>query len=275
MSYVLYYSKYCENCKKILYKVGKDKVKDDIHFLCIDKRKVTKGKVYIVLSDGKELLMPDEIKEVPALLLLNRGNRIIYGNEILELFNPILEKNNVTNLNGGEPLAFSNYEMSATLSDNYSYLDQNPDDLSTKGEGGLQRISKINMKSNERESTDFAVKIRISRNFPVSGWPRPGCLRPDARFVPCPASSVYYDHCGQKHLFTIPKPTLAHLRTRMRARTHRAGETAIIIRTRLEIEAAEENDDQKADKGEHRFTVTIRCDRIETHRGPLSRISLT
>ena len=128
-----------------------------------------------------------------------------------------------------------------------------------------QRISKINMKSNERESTDFAVKIRISRNFPVSGWPRPGCLRPDARFVPCPASSVYYDHCGQKHLFTIPKPTLAHLRTRMRARTHRAGETAIIIRTRLEIEAAEENDDQKADKGEHicactqQHTCTCTC----------------
>jgi len=140
MSYVLYYSKYCENCKKILYKVGKDKVKDDIHFLCIDKRKVTKGKVYIVLSDGKELLMPDEIKEVPALLLLNRGNRIIYGNEILELFNPILEKNNVTNLNGGEPLAFSNYEMGSTLSDNYSYLDQNSDELSTKGEGGLRQM---------------------------------------------------------------------------------------------------------------------------------------
>ena len=91
MSYVLYYSKYCDNCKKIIHKVGKDKIKDDIHFLCIDKRKDIEGKIYIVLSDGKELLMPPEIKEVPALLLLNRGNRIIYGNEILELFNPILE----------------------------------------------------------------------------------------------------------------------------------------------------------------------------------------
>lgn len=139
MSYVLYYSKYCENCKKILYKVGKDKIKKDIHFLCIDKRKIIKGKVYIVLSDGKELLMPDEIKEVPALLLLNRGNRIIYGNEILELFNPILKKT-TKNINGGEPLAFSNYEMGAALSDNYSYLDQNSDDLSTKGEGGLRQM---------------------------------------------------------------------------------------------------------------------------------------
>jgi hypothetical protein len=85
--------------------------------------------------------MPEEIKEVPALLLLNRGNRIIYGNEILELFNPILEKTKKeTNINGGEPLAFSNYEMGATLSDNYSYLDQNSNDLSTKGEGGLRQM---------------------------------------------------------------------------------------------------------------------------------------
>tara|TARA_B100000795_G_scaffold17505_1_gene11639 strand:- start:168 stop:728 length:561 start_codon:yes stop_codon:yes gene_type:complete len=137
MSYVLYYSKYCENCKKILYKVGKDKIKNDIHFLCIDKRKAIKGKVYIVLSDGKELLMPEEIKEVPALLLLNRGNRIIYGNEILEIFNPILEKNNDIH---AEPLAFSNYEMGTMLSDNYSYLDQNSDELSTKGEGGTRQM---------------------------------------------------------------------------------------------------------------------------------------
>ena len=142
MSYVLYYSKYCENCKKILYKVGKDKIKEDIHFLCIDKRKVIKNKIYIILSDGKELLMPDEIKEVPALLLLNRGNRIIYGNEILNLFNPMLEKNKTreNKINGGEPLAFSNYEMGATLSDNYSYLDQNSDEMGVKGEGGLRQM---------------------------------------------------------------------------------------------------------------------------------------
>uniref|UniRef100_A0A6C0F6U8 Uncharacterized protein n=1 Tax=viral metagenome TaxID=1070528 RepID=A0A6C0F6U8_9ZZZZ len=140
MSYVLYYSKYCENCKKILYKVGKDKIKEDIHFLCIDKRKVIKDKIYITLSDGKELLMPNEIKEVPALLLLNRGNRIIYGDEILKLFNPILKNTKENKINGGEPLAFSNYEMGATLSDNYSYLDQNSDDLSTKGEGGLRQM---------------------------------------------------------------------------------------------------------------------------------------
>ena len=55
---------------------------NDIHFLCIDKRKKIGKKIYIILNDGKELLMPEEIKKVPALLLINRGNRIIYGEEI-------------------------------------------------------------------------------------------------------------------------------------------------------------------------------------------------
>ena len=138
MSYVLYYSKYCENCKKILFKIGKNKIKDDIHFLCIDKRKVIANKIYIVLPDGKELVMPEEIKQVPALLLLNRGNRVIYGDEVLETFKPMLE-GTIEKING-EPLAFSNYEMGATLSDNYSYLDQSSDELSTKGGGGLRQM---------------------------------------------------------------------------------------------------------------------------------------
>jgi len=121
--------------------VGKDKIKNDIHFLCIDKRKQIEKKTYIVLSDGKELLMPPEISQVPALLLLNRGNRIIYGDEILELFKPILKSNKKQDTNNNmEPLAFSYSEMGTALSDNYSYLDQNPDDLSTKGSGGLRQM---------------------------------------------------------------------------------------------------------------------------------------
>jgi hypothetical protein len=140
MSYVLYYSKYCDNCKKILFKIGKDKIKEDIHFLCIDKRKKVKDKIYIVLSDGKELLMPEEIQKVPALLMLNRGNRIIYGKEILDLFEPILENNKTKSTLGGEPLAFSNFEMGNNLSDNYSYLDQSSEELKTSGEGGLRQM---------------------------------------------------------------------------------------------------------------------------------------
>ena len=44
MSSVLYYSKYCENCKKLLYELGKTKIQKDIHFLSIDKRINREGK---------------------------------------------------------------------------------------------------------------------------------------------------------------------------------------------------------------------------------------
>jgi hypothetical protein len=137
MSYVLYYSKYCASCKSILYKVSRNEIKEEIHFLCIDKRKRIGDKVYIILNDGKELLMPEEIKKVPALLLINRGSRIIYGKDIENFLNPILNKQEINKI---EPLAFSNFEMGSSHSDNYSFLDQDSKELSTKGVGGLRQM---------------------------------------------------------------------------------------------------------------------------------------
>ena len=38
MSKILYYSNYCENCKKLLQNLAKSQEKKDIHFICIDQR---------------------------------------------------------------------------------------------------------------------------------------------------------------------------------------------------------------------------------------------
>ena len=160
MSYVLYYSKYCKNCNSILYKVSRNEIKDDIHFLCIDKRKRIGNKIYIILNDGKELLMPEEIKKVPALLLINRGSRIIYGKEIEEFLNPILNKQKINNI---EPLAFSNFEMGSSHSDNYSFLDQNSDELSTKGEGGLRQMHAF-ATYNSHDSIETPPETFVSSN---------------------------------------------------------------------------------------------------------------
>lgn len=158
MSTILYYSKYCENCKKILYDLGKSSVAKEIHFICVDKRRKDKqGKTFIMLENGKELLMPETLTKVPGLLLLYRGNNILYGESIMNYFRPMMNSNRGGNegstiSNGGnssnkqnprsseEPSAFSFNEMGTMMSDNYSYLDQSASSMSAKGNGGMRQM---------------------------------------------------------------------------------------------------------------------------------------
>ena len=141
MSSVLYYSKYCENCKKLLYELGKTKIQKDVHFLSIDKRIQRGNNTYIILENGNEIFMPPNIISVPTLLLLNRGNKILIGEDVINFFKPQImgEKTQATQ-NNMEPLAFSGYEMGTSMSDTYSYLDQTPDEMNAKGEGGLRQM---------------------------------------------------------------------------------------------------------------------------------------
>ena len=141
MSSVLYYSKYCENCKKLLYELGKTDMKNNVHFLSIDKRINRGNKIYIQLDNGNEIFMPPNITAVPTLLLLNKGNKILVGDDVINYFKPQIyqEKMKATELNM-EPLAFSMFEMGTTMSDTYSYLDQSPDEMNAKGDGGLRQM---------------------------------------------------------------------------------------------------------------------------------------
>ena len=143
MSCVLYYSKYCQNSNNVLKFLGKSDLQNSIHFLCIDKRRRDqKGKLYIILDNGMNILLPESIKQVPALLLLNK-NQIIFGEKnILEFFKPkVIQTSNLPpSMNDMEPLAYSTYEMGCTLSDNYSYLDQSSEELLAKGDGGTRQI---------------------------------------------------------------------------------------------------------------------------------------
>ena len=142
MSSGLYYSKYCENCKKLLYEIGKTKIQKNMHFLSIDKRIQKNEKWYIVLDNGKQIFLPPNIVKVPSLLLLNKGNKILIGDDVLNFLRPQIyqEKQQATQHNM-EPLAFSIYEMGSSLSDNYSYLDQTSEEMSAaKGNGGMRQM---------------------------------------------------------------------------------------------------------------------------------------
>lgn len=134
MKYIIYYSNYCQHSKRILLALSREKTQNEIHYLCIDKRTTNAGKTYVVLENGKQVLLPSTITEVPAMLLLHQGNQVIVGENILKHLIPSRPLMQVA-----EPTAFSISEMSG-LSDNYSYLDMTPEELSSKGDGGM-RIS--------------------------------------------------------------------------------------------------------------------------------------
>jgi len=147
MSSILYYSNYCENSNKILELLSKSNLKDEMHFICIDKRVKKNNCIYVILNNGQEILLPPNVVGVPALLLLNKGQQVLLGNDILNHLQPKLDliksKNKVNNQQIDIPMSFSlNSCLSSgfgVVSDEYSYLDQNSDDLSSKGNGGMRQ----------------------------------------------------------------------------------------------------------------------------------------
>jgi hypothetical protein len=143
MSCILYYSKYCEVCKKYLQTLSKSNVQNDIHFICIDKRvKDTNNKTYIVLENGQKIILPDNITRVPALLLLKEGYQVLYGDQILEYLKPRQEVEvRKATQNNMEPMAFSfGSGFNNIVSDQYSFLDQAPEELEAKGNGGMRQM---------------------------------------------------------------------------------------------------------------------------------------
>ena len=144
MSCILYYSNYCENCKGLIQNISKwNDAKNDMHFINIDKRvKKNNGATYIILENGQELLLPPTITKVPALLLLNKSHHVLFGNDINKHLEPKQQMQvAVATNNNGEPLAFSMMGGSygGVASDNYSFLDQDAESLSAKGDGGMRQ----------------------------------------------------------------------------------------------------------------------------------------
>lgn len=121
-------------------------IQKEIHFICIDKRtKDPNGKTYVILDNGQQIILPDNINRVPALLLLNDNYRILYGEYIIEYLKPkqTMEIKQST-LNNMEPMAFSfggnNNGFNDVVSDQFSFLDQSSDDLEAKGNGGMRQL---------------------------------------------------------------------------------------------------------------------------------------
>lgn len=156
MSHILYYSNYCNNCKNLLQNLAKNYNSKEIHFICVDKRLKEKEGTYLLLEKGEKVILPPTVTNVPALLLLNRGHRVVFGNEIMDHLVPKEGQhynqgnNNQGNNNQGpnnimnshtEPQAFGFAgNQYGVCSDSFSFWDLNESDLSTKGEGGMRQL---------------------------------------------------------------------------------------------------------------------------------------
>jgi len=65
MSSILYYSNYCKNCQSLLQSIAQTSIKDDTHFICIDK--------FYLESKLKILLIPNTLifKKQPPKIMEN------------------------------------------------------------------------------------------------------------------------------------------------------------------------------------------------------------
>ena len=139
MPEICYYSNYCDPSKKLLQKISRTKLQQNIHFICIDQRaKSSRGQTYIIYN-GEQLILPSVVTCVPALYFSDT-NKALFGEEIYKYLLPKeAELTHVATSGQGEPECFSIGQM-CQLSDMYSFLDQSPEDLSAKGNGGTRQL---------------------------------------------------------------------------------------------------------------------------------------
>ena len=141
MSTILYYSNFCNHSRNIVQILSKNDNRNDIHFICIDKRSKEGEKTFILLENNQKIILPNIVTRVPALLLLNQGYSVIFGEDILAHFKPKeqLQIKQATQ-NNMEPMAFTFANSGSIVSDQYSFLDMDADALTTQGNGGMRQM---------------------------------------------------------------------------------------------------------------------------------------
>jgi len=176
MSSILYYSNYCEHSKKLLQNLSKTNLSKDIHFICVDKRvKDANNKIHIILENGQKIIMPENVNRVPALLLLNQGYEVLYGESILNYFKPKQQEMvKQATFNNMEPMAFSlgggGYGI---VSDQFSFLDMEPEALEAKGNGGIRQMHNyVDLNYNDKiatpsDDTDYKGSNKISQEVTI------------------------------------------------------------------------------------------------------------
>ena len=144
---ILYYSNYCAHSQKIIQYIGKNNLGDKLNCICIDKRgrDPTTNQMVVHLENGKRVIIPPNVQSVPALLLIKQNFNAIFGNEIIKYLEPQIQVQKETAFQTafGEPMGFTLSSSNAgtnITSEQYTFYDMSPDELSTKGRGGQRQM---------------------------------------------------------------------------------------------------------------------------------------
>jgi hypothetical protein len=145
---VLYYSNYCKHSKKVLDFIVKGGLSEKLSCICVDKRSRNPktNQLIITTEDGKQTVMPPNVQSVPALLLLSNNYKLVMGNDIIRHFEPqVKEKLASAEFGNGEPLGYPIKSASGSggsniVSEQFTYYNMSPEELSAKGNGGKRQM---------------------------------------------------------------------------------------------------------------------------------------
>ena len=143
MASILYYSNYCDNCKKLLGVLSQNKVKEEVHYVCIDRRtKESNGATYIILENNQKILLPPTVTKVPALLLMTQGHHVLFGDQIYQHLQP--RENNFSQIGQlthlfktCESMCRWSENLGSATSDNATLV-HGPDTILTSGNGAVR-----------------------------------------------------------------------------------------------------------------------------------------
>jgi hypothetical protein len=139
---ILYYSNFCDPSKKLLQKVAKTKLSQEIHFICIDQRKRDSKGNTILFLQNEQVMLPPQVTKVPALYQME-SKQVLFGDDIYAFLLPKdVAINQQATCGNFEPECYSIYGMNR-MSDTFSFLDQSPEDLSAKGVGGARQLRRF------------------------------------------------------------------------------------------------------------------------------------
>ena len=139
---IVYYSNFCDPSKKLLQKISKTKLSQEIHFICIDRRQRDSKGNTILMLENEQVMLPSQVTKVPALYKME-SKQVLFGDDIYSFLLPReVEINQVATGGNGDPDPFSIFGMSR-LSDSFSYWDQSADEMSAKGSGGMRQLKRF------------------------------------------------------------------------------------------------------------------------------------